>query len=105
MSCVNPVVPHNDVIEKDSTIVIPSIFLFEGGAKECYPFLKKCEDNNCTVYFKNEDFTIYPDGQDTIASMKLIIYLTIAERRAFGNDFIRYLGNMEKMTWGAVRVQ
>ena len=105
LSCVNQVVPHDEVIKKDGTVVIPSIFMFEGGAKECYPFLKKCEDNNCTVRFKNEDLTIYPDGQDTVVSMKLIIYLAIAERRAFGNDFIRYLGNMDKMSWEAVSTQ
>lgn len=33
-------VPHGEVIKKDSTVVIPSIFMFKGGAGECYPFLK-----------------------------------------------------------------
>ena len=40
LSCVNRVVPHDEVIKKDGTVVIPSIFMFKGGAGECYPFLK-----------------------------------------------------------------
>lgn len=98
-------VPHGEVIKKDSTVVIPSIFVFKGGAGECYPFLKMCGDNNCIVHFKNENLTIYPDRQDDSVSLKLLIYLAIAGSHEFGDDFIRYLNNMEKMSWEAVSVQ
>lgn len=105
LSCVNRVVPHDEVIKKDGTVVIPSIFMFKGGAGECYPFLKMCRDNNCVVHFKNENLTIYPDRQDDSVSLKLLIHLAIAGSHEFGDDFIRYLNNMEKMSWEAVSVQ
>ena len=98
-------VPHGEVIRKDSTVVIPSIFMFKGGAGECYPFRKMCRDKNCIVHFKNEDLTIYPDRQDDSVSLKLLIYLAIAGSHEFGDDFIRYLNNIEKMSWEAVSVQ
>ena len=64
-----------------------------------------CGDNNCIVHFKNENLTIYPDRQDDSVSLKLLIYLAIAGSHEFGDDFIRYLNNMEKMSWEAVSVQ
>ena len=73
--------------------------------RECYPFLKMCRDNNCIVHFKNENLTISPDRQDDSVSLKLLIYLAIAGSHEFGDDFIRYLNNMEKMSWEAVSVQ
>ena len=98
-------VPHGEVIKKDSTVVIPSIFMFKGGAGECYPFLKMSGDKNCIVHFKKENLTINPDRQDDIEYLKLLIYLAIAGSHEFGDDFIRYLNNMEKMSWEAVSVQ
>jgi hypothetical protein len=98
-------IPHGEVIKKDSTIVIPSIFMFKGGVEECYPFLKMCGDCNCTVHFQNENLTIYPGQQDDSVSLKLLIYLAIAGSHKFGDDFIRYLGNVDKMSWEAVSTQ
>lgn len=84
-------VPHFDLVKENKTIEIPSIFLFEGGCLELFPFLQACKEYNCTVCFANEDLTVIPNS-GTATNMLLSIYATIAENPKFANDYIRYLG-------------
>lgn len=83
-------VPHFCLIEQDKTITIPSIFQFTGGAMELFPFLKACEEYNCTVFFENEGLFVKPNYpiEDNV---RLSIYASIAENPKIANDYIRYL--------------
>lgn len=90
-------VPHFDLIEENKPVVIPSIFMFESN-DELYPFLVACKDYNCKVFFENEKLIIPPNG-DFYNTMELFCYTVLMNCRKIGDDYIRYLGNLDKMNW------
>lgn len=95
-------VPHDEIIIENGTISIPSIFMFNGGADELFPFLHKCREKKCTVRFLNEDITVKPDG-DSYQNVILSIYVTIAAEPKMAHQYIRYLLNLDKMSWDEVK--
>lgn len=90
--------PHGEIIVPNGEITIPSIFMFNG-ADDLYPFLYGCEKSNCKVYFKNENMEISPNEDSLTRSLKLLGYVTVMSCREIGNDYIRYLANLDKMNW------
>jgi hypothetical protein len=90
-------VPHFDLIKDGETIVIPSIFMFESNV-ELYPFLRACEEYNCTVFFENEKLTV-PPKSDEETRLKLLCYSTVMNCREIGNAYVRYLGGLALMQW------
>ena len=91
-------VPHYELIKENKTIIIPSVFMFKGGHLELYPFLQKCKELNCSVYFQNEELLIEPQSESE-TNMRLLIYLSIASNSKIGDDYLRYLNNIDEMTW------
>lgn len=90
--------PHGDLIVPNGKITIPSIFMFEG-SDDLYPFLYGCNKSNCDVHFENEDIDVLPGVDSTIESLKLLCYTTLMNCRKVGDDYIRYLANLDKMKW------
>jgi hypothetical protein len=90
--------PHGDIIVPNGDITIPSIFMFNG-ADDLYPFLYGCEKSNCKVRFENENIDILPDENSTDKTFRLLCYVTVMNCRKVGNDYIRYLSNLDKMQW------
>lgn len=86
-------VSHFDLIEENGTVSILSIFLFQGGCSELFPFLQACKEYNCTVLFENENLTVKPHEKSTEQSMILSIYATIAQSPKIAEDYIRYLSS------------
>lgn len=93
---------HLELIVKDGTIRIPSIFLFED-FEDVTIFLNHAKKANCTVVFDNENMTVAPDGGDSVVRTKVHIYTTMIANRELGNAYVRYLGNIDKMSWDNVR--
>lgn len=94
-------VPHLDLIQKNSTVVIPSVFMFKDGGTELFSFLFACQELNCTVYFKNEEITVTPE-KDVYQDMLLSIYAMIAQSPKIANDYISYLTFINDMTWDKI---
>lgn len=90
-------VPHFDLIKENKPVVIPSIFMFKSNT-ELYPFLKACEDYNCTVFFENEKMIVPPKADDE-TRLKILCYSTVMNCREIGDAYIRYLCNLAKMQW------
>lgn len=95
-------VPHFSLIVRDGNIEIPSIFMFEGGRMEYYPFLRACEAYNCTVHLANENITIKPHDDDLIRHVKEAIYFQIAETPQIVEQYIKYLLNKESTSWDSM---
>lgn len=93
---------HLELIVKDGTIRIPSIFMFEH-FEDVTIFLNNAKKANCTVIFDNENMTVVPGEDDFGIRTKIHIYTTMIANRELGNAYVRYLGNIEKMTWDNVR--
>ena len=90
-------IPHFESIQENTTIHIPSLFMFQSN-EELYPFLHVCKEYNCTVIFDNENLIIEPTN-DVMTSLKLFSYTTVMNCREIGDAYIRYLGNLAKMQW------
>ena len=91
-------VPHFDLIEENKPIVIPSIFMFKDN-DELYPFLAASRAYNCKVFFENEKLIVSPT-EDFRNTFELFCYTVVMNCRKIGDDYIRYLGNLDKMQWG-----
>lgn len=90
---------HLDIIVKDGTVSIPSIFMFDD-----YLYLKQFLDHarkmNCTVVFENENVEVKPTIDDS--RFKMYVYEQMVGNREIGNAYVRYLGNIDKMSWDKV---
>lgn len=95
---------HLELIVKDGTIRIPSIFLFEH-FEDVTTFLNDAKKANCTVIFDNENMTVVPGEDDFGIRAKIHIYTTMIANRELGNAYVRYLGSMDKMSWDNVSVE
>jgi hypothetical protein len=87
-----------ELIVKNGTVRIPSIFMFED-YEGITIFLGRAEEAGCTVIFENEGMVISPRGTSTEVRTKLHIYSHMVGNREIGNAYLRYLGGIEKMTW------
>lgn len=88
---------HLDIIVKDGTVTIPSIFMFEDWI-DIEPFLNHARKMNCTVVFENENIEVSPNDGGA-SRMKIGIFTTIISYREIGNAYVRYLGSPDKMNW------
>lgn len=93
---------HLDLIVKDGTVTIPSIFMFEY-PDEVTNFIRQAQKMNCTVIFENESFVIAPEDDYTIYRFYLAAYNSIISNRKIGDAYVRYVGSPDKMTWDKVR--
>lgn len=91
---------HLEIIVKDGTVKIPSIFMFEDWI-DIDPFLNHARNMNCTVIFENENITITPNDGGA-SRTKIGIFKTIIAEREIGNAYVRYLGNIDKMSWEGI---
>ena len=87
---------HLDIIVKDGTVTIPSIFMFEDWI-DIDPFLTHARKMNCTVIFENEKIEVVPNDNESI--IKIGIFKTIIANKEIANAYLRYLGNIDKMRW------
>ena len=90
---------HLDTIVKDGVVRIPSIFMFEDWV-DIDLFLVRAKQMNCLVIFENEDIVVDPKNNES--SMKIGIYRTIIANKDIVNSYLRYLGNIEEMSWDKV---
>lgn len=87
-------VPRGELIKENETITLFSIFDFNGGAEELFPFLYGCKKLKCTVVFENENITVKPcDENEAHQNLLLSFYAMIAKEPKIANDYIRYLSN------------
>ncbi len=87
-----------DYIEENSTVKIPSIFLFKQ-FDDVTAFLAHARNANCTVFFENENLTISPTTED---QEKVNIFSTVVSHREIGNAYSRFVWNIDKMSWANV---
>lgn len=97
----NETTSHVELIVKDGTVTIPSIFMFE------YPddvthFIRQAQNMNCTVIFENESLVIKPEDNYTEYRYYLFAYNSIISNRKIGDAYVRYVGSPDKMTWDKV---
>lgn len=92
---------HLELIVKDGTINIPSIFMFEH-YDEVVAFVEYARKQNCVVVFKNERERISPEMSDTDVRYKLLKYSSIIINHDVGNAYLRYLADLDKMKWDEV---
>ena len=92
---------HLELIVKDGTVIIPSIFMFEDWTM-IDPFLSNARQMNCTVIFENENIKVEPNDYDSVR-LKIDVFKTIISYREIGNAYVRYLGNIDKMKWENVK--
>lgn len=90
--------PHGNIIIPNGEITVPSIFMFEG-TDDLYPFLYGCTKSNCKVHFENEDIDVLPNEDSTYKALRLLCYTTVMACRKVGDDYIKYLANLDKMKW------
>lgn len=89
---------HVELIVKNGTVRIPSVFMF-GHFEDVTIFLNRAKEANCTVIFENENMVVEPNTDDMGVRAKIHIYSTIIAHRELGNAYLRYLGNIDKMSW------
>ena len=94
--------PHLELVVKDGTVTIPSIFMFKY-SDEVTVFIRHGKKMNCTIIFENENITIRPDSDDSDYRYKLYAYSSIIANREAGNAYCRYLGSLDKMSWDKLR--
>ena len=92
---------HLEIIAKDGTVTIPSIFMFEDWVM-IDPFFSHAKKMNCTVILENENLIVKQDDYESVR-LKIDIFRTIISYREIGNAYLRYLGNIDKMSWDNVR--
>lgn len=96
-------VPHFGAIVKDGTVEIPSIFMFEGGETEYYPFLHACREMNCTVHLINENIMIAPGEDDMMRRVKEMLYFQMARSPEMVKQYLDYVLDRKRMSWDAVQ--
>lgn len=89
-----------NIIVKDGTVAIPSIFMFEDYL-DVTQFLDHARKMQCTVVFENERVEVKPNNDDS--RFKIYIYSQMVGNRELGNAYLRYLGNIDKMSWDKVK--
>ena len=89
---------HLDIIVKDGTVKIPSIFMFKTSG-DITQFLNKSEEMNCMVIFENENIKVLPNRDDGILCVIIAIYKQMVDNHEIGNAYVRYLGNIDRMKW------
>lgn len=94
---------HLELIVERGTVRIPSIFMFEH-FEDVTIFLDRAKEANCTVIFENENVEVAPKVDDFGVRAKIHIYTNMIAHREFGNAYVRYLGNIDKMLWDNVDV-
>jgi hypothetical protein len=92
---------HLEVIVKDGTVRIPSIFMFEDWI-DVDPFLAHARKMNCTVIFENERITVEPNDYERVRRV-ISLFVTIISYREIGNAYVRYLGSPNEMSWDNVK--
>ena len=95
--------PHFDLIVKNGSITIPSIFMFGKDTGGLFLFVSACRELNCTLRFENEDLTFDPKEFDSVANMKLTTYMGIMARPQFVENYIKYLFHKDEMSWDKVK--
>ena len=90
---------HLELIVKDGKVTIPSIFMFEDYL-DVTQFLDHARKMNCIVIFENENVEVNPITDDS--RFKIYIYSQMVGHREIGNAYLRYLGNIDKMSWDKV---
>ena len=93
---------HVELIVKNGTVRIPSIFMFES-YEELTIFLYRAHESNCIVIFENEEIVVDPSRDDTQGRTKLLIYSNIIGNREIVNAYLRYLGDIDRMSWDNVQ--
>lgn len=93
---------HLELIVKNGTVRIPSIFMFEH-FEDVTIFLNRAKEADCTVIFENENVEVAPNNDDFGVRTKIHIYSAMIANRELGNAYLRYLGNIDKMSWDNAR--
>lgn len=88
----------SDIVVRDGTVHIPSIFMFKGGPEDLFPFLYECQIESCTVVFDNENITVYPKS-DSYQNVTLSLYSWLGSNPKIFNEYSRYMLNIDKMKW------
>lgn len=91
-----------ELIVKDGTVRVPSIFMF-GHYDEVVGFVDRALKQNCTVVFENERETFTSEMNDSDVRYKLLKYAAIISNREVGNAYLRYIGDIDRMTWDKVK--
>ena len=90
---------HLELIVKDGTVKIPSIFMFEDWVM-IDPFINEARKMNCTIVFENENLVVTPDPHEyNSVSHYINAYRIMVSHRELGNAYVRYLGSPDKMRW------
>lgn len=95
-------VPHIDLIVKNGSLTIPSIFMFGKDTGGLFLFIDCCREMNCTLHFTNEDLHFNPTEYNSDTNVKLSCYMGIMARPKFAEDYIKYLFHKDDMTWDKV---
>jgi hypothetical protein len=93
---------HLELIVKDGEVRIPSIFMFDN-SRELEQFLESAKKMDCSVVFENENIEVLPNKDDGIVCAIIAIYKPIIDNHEIGNAYLRYLGNIDKMSWDKVQ--
>lgn len=94
--------PLGDIIQKNATIEIPSVFLFEGH-EELFAFLLGCRVNNCIVRFGNERITIKPISNPE-TDLELLALMMIKEQEDFRKMYKQYESKKRYMSFNDVKI-
>lgn len=95
---------HLELIVKNGTVRIPSIFMFEN-FEDVTIFLNHAKDAKCTVIFDNENLTVTPDNDDFGIRAKIHIFTAIISFREIGNAYFRFVHNIDQMSWDNVKIE
>lgn len=89
-----------ELIVKDGTVTIPSIFMFEDWL-DIDPFITQARKMNCTIVFENENLVVEPNNYESV-SHYINVYRIMVSHRELGNAYVRYVGGSDKMSWDNV---
>ena len=89
---------HLELIVKDGTVKIPSLFMFKN-IIYLDAFLEHAKTMNCTVIFENEGIELPPHWEDIEVRFLFYIYRSMIMNPNIANSYLRYLGNIDKMSW------
>ena len=95
-------VPHINLIVKNGSITIPSIFMFGKDTGGLFLFVSCCREMNCVLHFENEGLTFKPTEYDSNMNVKLTSYMGIMGNPEFAENYMRYLFHKDDMTWDNV---
>ena len=95
---------HVKLIVKNGVVRIPSIFMFES-YEELTVFLNRARESTCIVIFENEEIVVDEKRDNFEWRTKLLIYSNIIGNREIVNAYLRYLGDIDKMSWDNARVE